>query len=130
MSAAVERIFDDTFHPSLDFAPPAASNVAFHISAGVRSADIPMIAVALLALGLEPGLQIGEAGMLLRSSFLRLDKLQASRLNANLRRQGAEKISFETEAVRRVFPEMANGLRCAAASNDGAIFYLTISGTR
>ncbi|MGZ4824248.1 MAG: PD-(D/E)XK nuclease family protein [Terriglobales bacterium] len=107
ISVAVERIFDDTFHPSLDFAPSDASSVAFHISAGVRSADVPMIAMALLALGLESGLQIGEAGMLLRSSFLSPDKLQASRVYADLRRLGAEKISFEFEAVRRLFPAMA-----------------------
>jgi ATP-dependent helicase/nuclease subunit B len=107
LSAAAERIFDDTFHPSLDFACPAASGVAFHISAGVPSADVPMIAVALLALELKSGLQIGEAGMLLRSPFLGLDKLYASRLYADLRRQGIEKISFEVDAVRRVFPAMA-----------------------
>ena len=71
--APAERIFDDTFHPGLDFAQPGAG-VAFHVSAGVPSADVPMIAVALLALGIQPGLQIGEAGMLLRSPFLRLDK--------------------------------------------------------
>jgi ATP-dependent helicase/nuclease subunit B len=107
LSVAAERIFDDTFHPSLNFAAPAASNAAFHISAGARSADVPMIAVALLALGLRPGLQIGEAGMLLRSSYLRLDKLQATRVYADLRRQGAEKISWKLEAVRRLFPAMA-----------------------
>ncbi len=107
LSVAVERIFDDTFHPSLDFVRPAASDAAFHISSGVRCADIPMIGVALLTLGLKPGLQIGEAGLLLRSPFLRLDKLPASRAYADLRRQGVETISFEIEAVRRVFPAMA-----------------------
>jgi ATP-dependent helicase/nuclease subunit B len=105
-SASAERIFDDTFHPSLNFTLPD-SGAAFHISAGVPSADVPMIAVALLALGIEPGLQIGEAGMLLRSPFLRLDKWHGSKFYAELRRQGLEKISFEVEAVRRVFPDMA-----------------------
>ncbi len=106
MSAAAERIFDDTFHPGLDFARPGSA-AAFHISAGVPSADVPVIAAALLALGIEPGLPIGEAGMLLRSPFLRLDNWHGAKLYAELRRQGLENISFEVEAVRRVFPEMA-----------------------
>jgi len=104
--ASTERIFDDTFHPGLDFARPGLS-AAFHISAGVPSADAPMIAVALLALGIQPGLQIGEAGMLLRSPFLRLDHWHGAKLYSELRRQGLDKISFEIEAVRRVFPDMA-----------------------
>ena len=107
LSTAAERIFDDTFHPSLDFIRPAASNVAFHISAGAPSADVPVIASALLTLGIKSGLQIGEAGMLLRSPFLQLDRLRASQLYADLRRQGIERISFEIEAVRRAFPAMA-----------------------
>ena len=106
LSSAAERIFDDTFHPGLDFARPE-SGVAFHLSAGVPAADVPMIAVALLALGLEPGLQIREAGMLLRSPFLRLDKWHGAKLYSELRRQGLDKISFEVQAVRRVFADMA-----------------------
>jgi len=106
LSAAAERIFDDTFHPGLDFGRPDYG-IAFHISAGVASADVPMIAVALLALGIEPGLQIGEAGMLLRSPFLRLDKSHGSKLYSELRRQGLDSISFEVEAVRRIFPDIA-----------------------
>ncbi len=106
LSAAVERIFDDTFHPALDFAR-ANSGVAFHISAGVPAADVPMIAAALLALGIQPGLQIGEAGMLLRSPFLRFDQWHGARLFADLRRQGVDKVSFEVDAVRRMFPDMA-----------------------
>jgi len=68
----------------------------------------------LLILGIKSGLRIGEAGMLLRSPFLGIDKTQASRLYAELRRQGIEKISFDVEAVRRAFPAMvkaANELR-------------------
>lgn len=106
MSAAAERIFEDTFHPALDFAPPG-SGAAFHISAGVPSADVPMIAAALLALGLHPGLPIGEAGMLLRSPFLRFDQWHGARLFADLRRQGVDKVSFEVESIRRMFPDMA-----------------------
>ncbi len=106
LTASAERIFDDTFHPALDFAR-ANSGVAFHISAGVPAADVPMIASALLALGIHPGLQIGEAGMLLRSPFLRLDKWHGARLYADLRRQGIDKVSFEVDAVRRMFPDMA-----------------------
>jgi probable DNA repair protein len=106
LSSAAERIFDDTFHPGLDFARPG-SGVAFHISAGVPSADVPLIAAGLLALGIHTGLQIGEAGMLLRSPFLRLDRRHGARLFADLRRQGVDKISFEVDAVRHSFPDMA-----------------------
>ena len=106
LSAAAERIFDDTFHPGLDFAR-SGSGAAFHISAGVPSADVPLIAAALLALGIQPGLQIGEAGMLLRSPFLRLDKWHGARLYADLRRQGVDQVSFEVDPVRRMFPDMA-----------------------
>jgi probable DNA repair protein len=105
LSAATHRIFDDIFHGRLDFAQGAAA--AFHISAGAPSAEVPLIGGALLILGLVPGLRIGEAGMLLRSPFLGMDKAQASRLYAELRRQGIEEISFEVDAVRRMFPAMA-----------------------
>lgn len=105
LSPATERIFDDIFHGRLDFAQGTAA--AFHISAGAPSSEVPLIAEALLILGIKSGLRIGEAGMLLRSPFLRIDKSQASRLYTELRRQGIEKISFEVEAVRRAFPAMA-----------------------
>ncbi|MDP9113082.1 MAG: PD-(D/E)XK nuclease family protein [Acidobacteriota bacterium] len=106
LTAAAHRIFDDTFHPGLDFAG-AGSGVAFHISAGLPAADVPLIASALLALGIQPGLQIGEAGMLLRSPFLRFDSWHGARLFAELRRRGVDKVSFEIDEVRRVFPGMA-----------------------
>ena len=105
LSAATERIFEDIFHGRLDFAQGAAA--AFHISAGAPSSEIPQIGEALLILGLNSGLRIGEAGMLWRSPFLRIDRSQASRLYAELRRQGIEKISFEVDAVRRAFPAVA-----------------------
>jgi probable DNA repair protein len=105
LSAAAERIFDDVFHGRLDFAQDAAT--AFHISAGAPSSDVPLIAEALLILGVVSGLRIGEAGMLLRSPFLGIDKAHAARLYAELRRQGMEEISFEVETVRRAFPAMA-----------------------
>jgi hypothetical protein len=105
LSAATERIFDDIFHGRLDFARDAAT--AFHISAGAPSSEVPLIAEALLVLGIKSGLRIGETGMLLRSPFLRIDKAHASRLYAELRRQGIEEISFEVEGVRRAFPAMA-----------------------
>ncbi|HTM13341.1 MAG TPA: PD-(D/E)XK nuclease family protein [Bryobacteraceae bacterium] len=106
LSAAAERIFDDVFYGRLDFAQGAES-AAFHISSGAPSSEVPLIAEALLVLGLVSGLRRAEAGMLLRSPFLRIDKSQASRLYADLRRQGIEKISFEVEAVRRAFPALA-----------------------
>ena len=104
-SAVTERIFDDIFHGRLDFAQGATA--AFHISAGARSSDVPLIAEALLVLGMVSGLRIGEAGMLLRSPFLGIDKAHASRLYAELRRQGIEEVSFDVDAVRRAFPAMA-----------------------
>jgi ATP-dependent helicase/nuclease subunit B len=104
-STATERIFGDVFHGRLDFAQGAAP--AFHISAGAPSSEIPLIGEALLILGMKSGLRIGEAGMLLRSPFLGMDKSQASRLYSDLRRQGIENICFEVEAVRRAFPAMA-----------------------
>ena len=106
LSAATERIFDDIFHGRLDFTRDTAA-AAFHISAGAPSSDVPLIGEALLILGLKSGLRIGEAGMLLRSPFLRIDKGHASRLYAELRRQGIEEISLQVEAVRRAFPAMA-----------------------
>jgi probable DNA repair protein len=106
LAAATERIFDDIFHGRLDFARGAES-AAFHISAGAPSSEIPLIAEALLILGIKSGLRIGEAGMLLRSPFLGIDKAHASRLYAEIRRQGIEEISFDVEAVRRAFPAMA-----------------------
>ena len=105
LSAATERIFDDIFHGRLDFAHDTAA--AFHISAGAPSSEVPLIAEALLILGIKSGLRIGEAGMLLRSLFLGMDKSHASRFYAELRRQGIEVVSFEVESVRRAFPAMA-----------------------
>jgi probable DNA repair protein len=105
LSAATERIFDDVFHGWLDFAHDTAAT--FHISAGAPSSEIPLIGEALLILGLKSGLRIGEAGMLLRSPFLGIDKAKASRLYSDLRRQGIEKLSFDIEAVHRAFPSLA-----------------------
>ena len=105
LSAATERIFDDVFHGRMDFAHDTPA--AFHISAGEPSSEVPLIAEALLILGLKSGLRIGEAGMLLRSPFLGIDKAQASRLYSDLRRQGVENISFEVETIRRAFPALA-----------------------
>jgi ATP-dependent helicase/nuclease subunit B len=109
LSTAVERIFDDVFHGRLDFAH-GEGTAAFHISAGAPSSEVPLIAEALLILGIKSGLRIGEAGMLLRSPFLGIDKAHASRLYAELRRQGIEEISFEVESVRRTFPAMAKAV--------------------
>ncbi len=106
VSSATGRIFDDVFHGRLDFAP-GAECPAFHISAGEPSSDVPLIAEALLLLGIKSGLRIGEAGMLLRSPFLGIEKSQAARLYAELRRQGIEKIILDVDSVRRAFPAMA-----------------------
>ena len=82
LRAAAERIFDDVLNPGLDFAPPEAPGV-FHISAGARASEHPLIATALLVLGLEIGLSLAEAGALLRSPFLKLDAAGGAKLDAH-----------------------------------------------
>ena len=106
-SAAVERIFDDILHPGLDFAR-AGNRRAFHVSTGVLAADAPMISAALLALRLHSGMSLAEAGMLLRSPFLRLGRSAGAKLDAELRRRGVEQVSLQLDSVRRTFPDMAN----------------------
>ncbi len=105
-SATVERIFDDILHPGLDFAR-AGNRRAFHVSAGVLSNDVPMISAALLALRLHSGMSLAEAGMLLRSPFLRLGRSAGAKLDGELRRQGVEQVSLGLDIVRRAFPGMA-----------------------
>lgn len=105
-SAAVERIFDDILHPGLHFAR-AGERSAFHVAAGVPSNDAPMISAALLALRLHSGMTLAEAGMLLRSPFLRLGRSAGARVEAELRRQGVEQASLQLDIVRRAFPGMA-----------------------
>jgi ATP-dependent helicase/nuclease subunit B len=113
-AAAVDRIFDDVLHPGLEFARPHTRS-AFHVSAGVPSSDAPPIAAALLALGLKSGLGLPEAGMLLRSPFLGLDRGVGARLDADLRRQGVEEVSLRVDLVRRAFPDFAAAAEQARA---------------
>jgi ATP-dependent helicase/nuclease subunit B len=108
LSAAAERIFDDALHPGLDFAP-SDSRRAFHISAGVRAAETPLIAAALLVLRLRDGLPLGEAAMLLRSPFLRIGPKEAGRFDRELRRAGAGEVSLD--ALRPYFREFEKAAR-------------------
>jgi ATP-dependent helicase/nuclease subunit B len=108
LAVAAERIFDDVLHPGLDFAP-SDSRRAFHVSAGVPAADTPLITAALLVLRLRDGLPLGEAGMLLRSPFLRIGRKEAGRLDRELRRAGADEVSLD--AVRPHFREFAEAAR-------------------
>jgi ATP-dependent helicase/nuclease subunit B len=108
LSRAAERIFDDVLHPVLDFAP-SDSRRAFHVSAGVPAADTPLIAAALLTLGLRDGLRLGEASMLLRSPFLRIGRKEAARLDRDLRRAGADEVSLD--AIRPQFRDFGQAAR-------------------
>ena len=108
MPAAPERIFDDVLHPHLDLAP-SDSGRTFHISAGAPAAETPLIAAALLMLGLREGLALGEAAMLLRSPFLRIGQKEAGRLDRELRRAGADEVSLE--AVRPHFRDFEQTVR-------------------
>jgi ATP-dependent helicase/nuclease subunit B len=108
-AATVERIFDDVLHPGMEFTP-RQTRTAFHVSAGAALIDTPVVAAALLALGLQPGLTLPEAGMLLRSPFLGLSRLAGARLEAGLRGQGVEKVSFQLDAVRRTLPDFAKAV--------------------
>ena len=105
-AATVERIFDDVLHPGVEFAPLQIRR-AVYVSAGTVVIDAPLVAEALLALGLQPGLTLAEAGMLLRSPFLGVSRLEGARLAAGLRAQGVEKVSFQIRAVRQTFPDFA-----------------------
>lgn len=105
-AATVARIFDDILHPGVEFAPRPTRS-AFQVSMGVALLDTPMIAAALLALGLPPGLPLPDAGMLLRSPFLGVGRVAGARLEAFFRQQGVEKVSFQIDAVRRALPGFA-----------------------
>lgn len=110
LSQGAERIFDDVLHPGLVFAP-SDSRRAFHVSAGAPAVDTPLIASALLMLRSRNGFPLGEAGMLLRSPFLRIGWKEAGRLDRDLRRAGADEVSLETIATHfRNFADAAREL--------------------
>lgn len=105
-AATAARIFDDILHPGVELAPRQTRS-AFQVSMGVALLDTPMVAAALLALGLPPGLPLSDAGVLLRSPFLGVSRVAGARLEAFLRQQGVEKVSFQIDAVRRTLPGFA-----------------------
>ena len=87
LAAKAERIFDDVLHPSLQFVN--SGQRLFHLSAGVASDEVPLISTALLLLGLQPGLSLADAGVLLRSPFLEFDRVRAAEVEARLRKRRA-----------------------------------------
>ena len=109
MRAAVERIFDDVLHPGVEFTPSDAPR-AFHISAGALVADAPLVATALQVLSLRRGLPLPEAGMLLRSPFLRLGAAQGALLDAEFRRRGMAEVTIRLPLMRRHLEAFARAL--------------------
>jgi ATP-dependent helicase/nuclease subunit B len=105
-ATTVTRIFDDILHPDVEFAPRQTRN-AFQVSMGAALLDTPMVASALLALGLPQRLPLPDAAMLLRSPFLSVTRVAGARMEAFLRQQGVEKVSFQIDAVRRALPGFA-----------------------
>jgi probable DNA repair protein len=105
-AAAAARIFDDVLCPGVSFKQLTTRN-ACHVSSGVPAAQEPLIAAALLALGLKAGLTLSEAGMLLRSPFLGLTRAAGAQLHAELRKHGVERVAFHIDAVRIAFPRFA-----------------------
>jgi probable DNA repair protein len=99
--AAVERVFEDTFHPSYETVPPSGRR-AYHISAGEPLSDAPVVAAAFQALELGPlTISISQAGVLLRSPFLAGGEVERGRralLDAELRRRGITEMNLATLA--------------------------------
>lgn len=110
LRAMVERIFDEVLHPGLDLAGPNAPR-AFHISAGAPLKDLPLVAAALLVLGLRRGISLADAGTLLRSPFLRLDPAVRASVDAALRREGSASVSVDAPVVRRHFDPLARAFQ-------------------
>jgi len=109
VAAVAQRIFDDVLHPSLHFERSAPR--AFHIFRGTSSADVPLISSALLMLGLTDALTLPEAGMLLRTPFVRIATGGRIDLDYRLRRQGADRVSIHLDVMRQCFPELAELVR-------------------
>ena len=110
LRAMVERIFDEVLHPGLDFAGRDAPH-AFHISAGAPLKDLPLVAAALLVLGLRRGMSLADAGTLLRSPFLRLDPAVGASVDKALRREGAASVSLDAPVVRCHFEPLARAFQ-------------------
>ncbi len=110
--AMVERVFEDALHPSFE---PVTSDRrrAFHISAGYPLTGVPVIAAAFgcLELGLR-SLSIAQAGLLLRSPFLRGAESELGRralLDAELRRRGLAEVTL-TALASLASREKAEGI--------------------
>jgi ATP-dependent helicase/nuclease subunit B len=109
--AAVERAFEDALHASFE---PVQDNrrPVFHISAGSRFDHTPVIAAAFQCLGLGlRALSVAQAGLLLRSPFLRGAQAEAGAralLDAELRRRGLAEVS-PAELARLSSREDAEG---------------------
>jgi len=104
-SQTVERIFDDVLHPTLSYHSSAAR--AFHVSAGTPTSEIPVIAAAFLMLGLTDSLTAPEAGMLLRSPFIKIEATARLSCDYEIRRYGIDPVPLDFEGIRRCFPHLA-----------------------
>jgi RecB family exonuclease len=70
------------------FAEVLGTEKAFHISAPVMLAEVPIVHAAILALKRTAGLTAAEAGQLFRSPYLRRSLQDGAHLDLKLRRRG------------------------------------------
>jgi ATP-dependent helicase/nuclease subunit B len=89
--AAVSRIFSEVL----------GSKEAFHISAPVPLADVPIVRAAILALKHHSGLSLPEAGEMLRSPYLHNTLQDGARQDLAVRRRGASMVMIRN---REAFP--------------------------
>lgn len=109
-AGVIERIFDDILHPALSFSNSGGPR-SFAIAYPAFAAEIPVISSALLVLGLVNGLTLAEAGRLLRSPFLKVDRVRAASADVQLRRDGAQGFSIAFEGLAALFPRLTQESR-------------------
>ncbi len=114
LRTVVERIFDEVLHPGVDFTGSDAPR-AFHISAGAPITDSPLVTSALLLLALRRGMPLADAGMLLRSPFLRLDPVLGASVDTALRREGVPDVSLDAHVIGRHFEPLARAFQALPA---------------
>jgi probable DNA repair protein len=110
----VERIFDEVLHSEVDFTRSDASR-AFHISVGAPMNDSALVTAALLVLALRRGMPLADAGMLLRSPFLRLGPALGASVDTALRREGAPDVSLGAHVIGRHFEPLARAFQVLPA---------------
>lgn len=104
-----ERIFAEVLHPGLDFSGSHRPR-AFHISAGVPIAEVPLLNTALLLLRLPKKLDLADLGILLRSPYHGLAANNGAKLDAALRETGEVYFSLETRQLEDAFPALSTAL--------------------